>query len=41
MNAFKTFDTENEIQLESLEIHFVMDATQEWIFKTCMYLQSK
>lgn len=41
MNAFKTFDTENEIQLESLEIHSVMDATQEWIFKTCMYLQSK
>lgn len=41
MNAFKTFDTENEIQLEGLEIHSVMDATQEWIFKTCMYLQSK
>lgn len=32
MNAFKTFDTENEIQLESLEIHSVMDASQEWIF---------
>lgn len=29
MNAFKTFDTENEIQLEGLEIHSVMDATQE------------
>lgn len=29
MNAFKTFETENEIQLEGLEIHSVMDATQE------------